>query len=259
MTDFDLLTKLRDEYECDPCNSVHDAVCKHTNTISEQFTVICSDCGQELINNEMKCSIDQMYSSTSERKQHDKNIFKDVESFNFNENIVNKANLIYKKVTFDKTKRGDRRKSIILACIFFSHRINNVNITYEKLLEMFEIDRKIGNDGLNIVTLNIPKEMNVNYSSGSQYLVVLDEIMDKFSATPDQRKQVNELYYKIKGKSTELNRCRIHSLASAIFYYWIKNYSNIKISIETYSDIVKLRVLTISKIYNEIHKIIEKL
>jgi transcription initiation factor TFIIIB Brf1 subunit/transcription initiation factor TFIIB len=249
MTDFDLLFQLNEEYEhsTSPVVECCASDCQHTNTTIEKTMEICMDCGKELMKNEMKCSLDTVYSNMNERKTHVKNINKDIANFNFSEKIVECANTLYNQITDGKTKRGDRRKSIILACIFFSHKMNNENITYERLLELFQIDKKIGNDGLNIVTLSIPKNINMSFNSQPQCLIIIDELMNKFSATTTQKNEVKAIYYKIKNKSASLNRCRVETVGASIFYYWIKNHSNINISIKNYSEVVKLSELTIQK------------
>ncbi len=285
MTDFDLLFQLNKEYElsssgrtpdapgesgeaqvvvASPCLR-QDGACSncaegiHTNTTFEKSIEICLDCGKELLKNEMKCSLDTVYSNMNERKTQVKNINRDIINFNFSEKIVECANNLYNQITDGKTKRGDRRKSIILACIFFSHKMNNENITYERLLELFQIDKKIGNEGLNVVSLSIPKDINTSFNSQPQCLIIIDELMNKFSATSEQKNEVKAIYYKIKNKSALLNRCRAETVASSIFFYWIKNHSNINISIKNYSEIVKLSELTIQKNYKLIEEIMNTL
>jgi transcription initiation factor TFIIIB Brf1 subunit/transcription initiation factor TFIIB len=253
MSDLETLLKLNEEYT-EMVNIDDEQVCTHEHTVIEKSVTVCADCGEELLGSEVKCSIDQVYSSMNERKNSSKNIYKDIEKFNFNESIVSNANALYNRVTAGKTKRGDRRKAIILACVFFSHKMANINVTYDKLLQMFDIKRKIGNDGLTHVTLNVPKDISKNFSTEPQCLIMLDEIMDKFSVPAEQRVQVKDIYHRIfkKSSSSYLNRCRVHSLASSILYYWIVHYSNITMSVTAYSEIVKLKELTINKICKEI-------
>ena len=79
--------------------------------------------------------------------------------------------------------------------------------------------------------------------------------MDKFKATSMQKKEVIELYNKIKNKSSKINRSRPQSISSGLIYYWI-SLKNIEISLKDFAKKVDLSELTITKIAKEISDIL---
>jgi translation initiation factor 2B subunit (eIF-2B alpha/beta/delta family) len=79
--------------------------------------------------------------------------------------------------------------------------------------------------------------------------------MDKFKATSVQKKEVTELYNKIKNKSSKINISRPQSISSGLIYFWI-SLKNIEISLKDFAKKVDLSELTISKIAKEISDIL---
>ena len=84
---------------------------------------------------------------------------------------------------------------------------------------------------------------------------LIEDIMDKFEASKEQKNEVINLYNKIKNKSSKINRSRPQSISSALIYYWI-SYKNINISLKDFSKRVELSELTIVKIAKEISEIL---
>jgi translation initiation factor 2B subunit (eIF-2B alpha/beta/delta family) len=75
--------------------------------------------------------------------------------------------------------------------------------------------------------------------------------MDKFNASKNQKKEVIDIYLKIKNKSSKLNRSRPQSVASSVTYFWICK-KNMDISLRDFAKRVELSELTIDKLVKEI-------
>ena len=153
------------------------------------------------------------------RKSDEKTIYKDVEKMGFSDKIISQANAIYEQCTNGKIYRGNSRKGIIFACIFHAYKINGYVQSCEHLLDVFQIERKVGLKGLKFINLMAPKD-----ASFRQITVtvdhLIDEVMEKFHATPEQKKDALAIYYRLKDRSSVLNRARPQSLASAIVRYY---------------------------------------
>jgi len=239
--------------------------CDHSDLIDENGIKMCLNCGKEIVkflnySKEWKNYTDS-YSGKSDpgrcfsRKTDDKNIYKDVENFNFGDKIVNNANDIFIQVTNGKTYRGKTRKAIIFACIFHSYKLANNPQSCDTLRDIFNVDRKTVLKGLKYVNLNAPKESEIR----TKYITpieLVNEFMDKFNATQDQKQDVIKLYEKIKNKSSVLNRSRPQSTLAGIIYYYICSH-NKEITIKEFTRKVKLSELTVNKITKEIEKILD--
>jgi transcription initiation factor TFIIIB Brf1 subunit/transcription initiation factor TFIIB len=237
-------------------------ICKHNNTINEQGTFLCKDCGVE-ISKVMSYEKDWRYYGSDDtrknsdpnrchiRKVEDKSIFKDVENFGFSDKIVNTANDIYAQVTKGKIYRGNSRKAIIFGCVFHSIKLNGKSYTCESLGEIFKLDRKIILKGLKHVSLNAPKSSDIKNKNGTNEL--LDEYIVKFEIK--ERDEIVDIYNKIRNKSTIINRSRPQSVISSLIYYFLcKKYGSNNVNIKDFIKKVKLSELTIIKISKEIEE-----
>lgn len=247
--------------------------CIHENTITEKGVNICIDCGEEL---SQKITNDKewRYYPNSEKKninetnlkKDDRTIFKDLENLTLSDTIKIKANSIYTMVTSNKDTnselrgkilRGNSRKGIIFACTYHAFKLANIPQSYDRLLEIFNLERKDGLKGLKFVNLNAPKksEIRTTYIKPTS---LLNDIMIKFNATEEQKNEVNELYKKIENRSSPLNRSRPQSVASGLVYYWILLKKK-DISLKDFAKKVELSELTISKITKLINDILQLL
>lgn len=239
--------------------------CNHKNIINENGASVCYDCGKE-IGKTIFQDKEWRYYGTSDnkrisdpnrvhiRKIDDRNIYKDVENMKFSDKIIAIANQIYIEVTKGQIYRGNSRKSIIFACVFHSLKISGKPQSHEKLMKIFNLNKKTGLRGLKIVNLNAQKNSIIH----TTYITpdnIIEDIMDKFDATNSKKKEVLHLYDKIKNKSSKINRSRPGSIASGIVYFWI-SLKNINISIKDFAKKVELSELTIIKISKEISEIL---
>lgn len=242
--------------------------CSHKNVVNESGTYLCSDCGLEL-SKVMSYEKDWRYYGSDDtrknsdpnrchiRKMEDKSIYKDVENFGFSEKVVNMANDIYSQVTKGKIYRGNSRKAIIFGCIFHSIKINGKAHTCESLREIFQLDRRIILKGLKHVSLNAPKSSQIRMKPSTTNNDLIEEYMNKFNLNEEEKRDIIEIYQKIKNKSTIINRSRPQSVTSSLIYYYLckKNGSN-NVNIDDFIKKVKLSKLTIDKISKEIDNIL---
>lgn len=242
-----------------------DSICPHTTLINEKGVDLCFDCGTEINKKIMHEKEWRFYGSSDNRHSSDPNrvhgrksdertIYKDVENMGFSDKIVQIANKIYSDVTKGEIFRANSRRSIVFACIFHSYKLSGKPQSHEKLLHIFNLTRKTCLKGLKHVSQNAPRGSKIR----TTYITpvnLLEDIMDQFSATKEQKKEVIEIYYKIKNKSSRLNRSRPQSVASAIVFYWICMKKK-KISIKEFTKKVTLSELTVTKIAKEISEVL---
>jgi transcription initiation factor TFIIIB Brf1 subunit/transcription initiation factor TFIIB len=234
--------------------------CSHENTINEKGAVVCIDCGEELrhkitYEKEWKnFTQESIQLESRETKGEERTIFKDVENLGFAESIVSRANAIYTQVTQGKIFRGNSRKAVVFACIFHSYKLSGKPQTHDALIKIFRLTKKIGLKGLKFVNLHAPKDSNIRVTYISPINLV-EEILDKFSATDAQKKEVAMLYEKIRNKSSRLNRARPQSVSAGLVYYWtcLKGKN---ISMKEFAKKVGLSELTIGKISKTIAEVL---
>lgn len=273
MSDFSLFNQALEEYKKtkvtdEEVKSEEESStgCFHNNIISEKGVNVCVDCGEEVQNNithekewRYYGQSDTKHSSDPNRVQmrkiEERSIFKDVENLGFSESIISKANKIYAQVTQGKIFRGNSRKAIVFACVFHAYKMSEKPQSHERLIQIFNLTRKIGLKGLKYVNLYAPKESKIR----TTYITpknLVNELMTKFSASEEQTQEVIQLYEKIKNKSSRLNRSRPQSVASGLVYYWICKKGK-DITLKEFAKKVILSELTINKIAKEITDVLE--
>lgn len=275
MSDFELLNKVLNEYKKNINSDLENSdsekgekiYCHHKNVTLEKGIDICTDCGEE-INKKMQHTKEWRYYGQVDsrhisdpnrvqiRKSEERNIFRDVENMGFSDKIISEANKIYFQVTKGKIFRGNSRKAIVFACIFHSYKLSGKPQSHEKLIGIFNLDRKTGLKGLKHVNLHAPKKSHIRTTYITPINLV-EEIMEKFSATPEQKTEVIKLYHSIRNRSSRLNRSRPQSVASGLVYFWICN-NNKDISLKQFTQKVSLSELTINKIAKEISEVVGK-
>jgi transcription initiation factor TFIIIB Brf1 subunit/transcription initiation factor TFIIB len=278
MSDFELFNKALNEYNKTEKSSESDleksdsdsnnnqcTICLHLNVTNEKGVIECIDCGQEISQKIQHTKEWRYYGQTDsrhtsdpnrvqQRKLEERNIYKDVENMGFSDKIIAEANTIYFQVTHGKIFRGNSRKAIVFACIFHAYKLSGKPQSHEKLIGIFKLDRKTGLKGLKHVNLHAPKESQIRTTYITPINLV-EEIMDKFSATKEQKDEVIKLYHQIKNKSSKLNRSRPQSVASGIVYYWICQKDK-DITLKQFTKKVALSELTVSNIAKEISDVI---
>lgn len=243
-------------------------ICLHKNLTIEKGNGVCLDCGEEvkkenLTQKEWKQHYNQNQIKNTDptrvqiRKNDERNINKDVENMGFSDKIISSANKIYFEVTQGQIFRGNSRKAIVFACIFHAYKLAGKPQTHEKLINVFNLSKKTGLKGLKHVNLYAPKESDIRTTYITPINLV-EEIMDKFSASDEQKKEVVELYNKIKNKSSKLNRSRPQSVASGLVYYWICSKEK-DITLKQFTKKVSLSELTVNKIAKVISEVISEI
>ena len=265
MSNFKLFEQALDKYNSSITLKIKDTKyqqsCKHNDIVTENNITCCLDCGEEIqriLTHEKEWRF-YGYSDSKRgsdpnrvqiRKSGERNINKDVENMGFSATIISKANNIYSEVTKGQIFRGESRKAVVFACIYHAYKIDGNSQTPKNLMKTFGLNKKSSLKGLKIVSVNTPKDSPIHVMTLSTVHHIKD-IMDKFSATIEQKKEVVELYLKTKNRSSKLNRARPQSVACALTYYWIRK-NKMNITLKKFAQKADLSELTINKNAKEI-------
>jgi len=258
MSDFDFLNKAVTLYnESKNDNPTPDQEHKCILSVIHSGISICTLCGKQSdykYTNEKEwvnysASKGSNTDRTNIRRKVVKSIYKDLEGLNICSKIKDSANCIYLSVTDGRVYRGKSRKSIIFGCIFYAYKINGIPQNPSELLRIFSINKKLGLKGIKHISNEGPKPLI--YTTFSPEKILIRSIMTIYTGTEHHIQEVYDIYDFIKDKSSNLNRARPKSLASAIVWYWIVETKK-NIEIDHYIKSVGLSKITIRKLYNEI-------
>ena len=89
-------------------------------------------------------------------------------------------------------------------------------------------------------------------------MIIIVEILNKFLIADHHKREIIELYQRIKDKSSMINRSRPQSVASGVIWYWIMENKK-QMNIKEFTVRVELSELTILKMKKEITRILSLL
>ena len=242
--------------------------CEHQNIIKQNEKEICSDCGIEVYQ-QLSLEPEWRYYGENDsrhftdpnrcqiRKIEDKGIYKDVESMNFESDIIEEANKLYNMITSETIRRGNFRKSVIFACIFNAYKYKGKPVSSDELQEHFKLSKKDISTGLKFYNLKGKeiKEIKEKKTIHVSPIIFIPRIMKKFNSNQEHINKVIDLYKMIQNKSSLINRSNPQSVISGLVFYYCRLIGK-NITCSKFSSIVNLSDITISRISKNISDIL---
>ena len=160
---FDLFANAMEQYNKEKKHSEKiERKCQHLNVDNQNNLSVCVDCGME-INRNIVFNKEWRYYGASDtrfnrdpnrcqiRKISDHSIFKDVENLGFSDKIISIADNLYQDVTNGKVLREILEKRLCLLVFFHAYKLEGKPQSCEQLINIFNLDRKIGLKVLNML------------------------------------------------------------------------------------------------------------
>ena len=238
--------------------------CSHSNmTLTEDGNEVCEDCGLEkppeldhspewrfYKENDTKQSSDP--SRCFLRKYEEKSIYRDMEGYQLPEEVIERANNSYALVTEESILRGNSRKGLIVACIFYAYEDLGQRKSQDEIKQFFDINKKILSNGMKMFNLKIKR--SPVYTSPIDFI---PKIMSKFQLSDKHTQFVKTLFTKICSRSSFINRSNPDSIAAGLSYFVMKHI-NYPVSLGDFSKKVGLSDITIHKISKKIKDLVEE-
>lgn len=263
------------EYE--ECDSEYEECdsggCPHDNKDVDGDYVFCADCGEQLFkqadfsqewryygHKDNKHSRNPARTTSSVRDE--KNIKRDVEGLDLPADIVNEADILYKKVTENRIYRGANRKAIIYACVFHAYKNSGQPVDSNGLRTVFNMSRKAISSGLRVYNKamkhckektyirpvdlipNILKELNADQSH-------IDNAVRLFERVIANSKMIDKRDKKLATAAKKITTSNPQSIATGLTYYYCHLMGK-DIPKDRFSKVANLSIATIIKMAKEI-------
>jgi len=261
-----------DNIDSNPAPTESALKCVHASTCVDGNVKICTDCGAEIEKLQTYEREWRYYDTDAKsnptrcvaRKGETMVILKDLENMGIGENVISLANSIYVQVTKGHIKRGrSSRKAIIAACLFHAYKQLGAPKSCDMLREIMKDANLNKSDflhGIKQVALNTPKNTDSKNATVT-YITPRDiicEIMVILNSTESQKAAVLHMYDTVKDRSPMFQESRPQSVAAGIVYHYICEHGH-TLSIKEFSAKVKISQLTVTKIRNEVCRVMQML
>tara|TARA_Y100001958_G_C21230837_1_gene556557 strand:+ start:47 stop:976 length:930 start_codon:yes stop_codon:yes gene_type:complete len=163
---------------------------------------------------------------------------------------------IYNIVSSSKISRGNNRKGIIAACVYFACKECNVPRSTQEISQFFNIKIAIVTKGCKNVQELMHKDNYYKTRLHNTNIVSLDDFIERFCHKLNIDINHVEKIKLISQKSKEkhlVNDNTPPSMAAGCIYLYIKN-NNLKITKKYISEICKISEVTINKCYRKLEE-----
>lgn len=260
------ITETNTETTTDAITEANDSPCQHLSIVTDLGVTTCVDCGEEIRHEILQEKDTKSYKDTrsisdgSRCFSHPvkvKTIRDEVRALGFEEPIISEAEKIYQNVSGDHPFRSNKRKSVILACVFKAHKIHKIDINLEYLLKRFDLKKTAAHNGIKLVSLKIK-----NYDTERQYSTYItpqdfiNDLLSLWDTDPVHYNNIHRLYNLIASHSNLTNRSRPKSIAAGVIYYYIQRTGR-NITLKEFSQRCDMTETTVIKLCKDIKTVVE--
>lgn len=223
--------------------------CQHSETFEDMCKTICVMCGQIVIE---KFIITPAFSGLGmrKRKKDESTIYNDIPS-HIPQNIKDETISLYLRVMNGEKHRSTApKRAIILACLYHASLNAKNDISYDDLLEMFQMSQQLANKGFATVYASI-------CAQGEEARVQLSEIDEEKNIIKTYLRKLNmssffqpvfALYSLVKTRSRLLHTSIPKSVIAGCMYFWLQ-YKKCPKTLESLSADMEMSELTIISKY----------
>ena len=182
-----------------------------------------------------------------------------METLGLSKIIAEKALSLYSQVTGNKILKGNHRRSVICACVFYAYRLTGNDQPFNDITMLVNVTKTNGCKGIKFFKMNtfhLPEIQALSITESPE--VLIKSLVEKIGVDTANNivEEITRLYYKIYNRSSLINNSRTHSVISGLIYFWIC-LRKIDMKVANFASIVELTPLTIIKITKEISSILK--
>ena len=174
--------------------------------------------------------------------------------------IINEAKSLYKIISDTKISRGNNRKGIIAACVYFACKTCNVGRSSKEIANMFYIKISILTKGCKNFQNIINMSENKNRINTAESVIpedFIDRFCNRLSLTTTDTNNIKNIAKKIQGLNL-ISDIRPDSFASGCILLYC-NYNNININKKQISEISRISEVTINKCFKKLENNIDNI
>ena len=187
-------------------------------------------------------------------------IFNDIQlvcnNSNLKQKIIQEAKSLYKIMSENKISRGNNRKGIIAACVYFACKNCNVPRSTKEISEMFNIKNVIITKGCKKFQEILHYNKQHNKRINKNIIIHSNDFIDRFCNKLNLNNNDIQIIKNISDKAQELKIIYENtppSIAAGSIYLYVR-INKINISKKDISNISKISEVTINKCYKKLEE-----
>jgi len=187
-------------------------------------------------------------------------IFNDIQlvcnNSNLKQKIIQEAKSLYKIMSENKISRGNNRKGIIAACVYFACKNCNVPRSTKEISEMFSIKNVIITKGCKKFQEILHYNKQHNKRINKNIIIHSNDFIDRFCNKLNLNNNDIQIIKNISDKAQELKIIYENtppSIAAGSIYLYVR-INKINISKKDISNISKISEVTINKCYKKLEE-----
>ena len=236
--------------------------CTHPDFTSNNGVNVCNTCFCEITILEHDAEWKNVRCHTKNPKKGDiKTVFTECKIPNgvVNKAMIERAEEKYKKIVKDDTARGDKRKGIVAACLYYVFSEMGQIKTMKDLENLFNLKRDKITDGMYEYHVAFP-ESRIQHVRPEN---LISELVKKVGITRQGViSEIMQISKNIENRNLIINRSAPQSVAPAVIFFYLCLNPEYKKSIgytkKSFASKVELSEITLTRIVKKIAEIYEK-
>uniref|UniRef100_A0A6C0LZR8 Transcription factor TFIIB cyclin-like domain-containing protein n=1 Tax=viral metagenome TaxID=1070528 RepID=A0A6C0LZR8_9ZZZZ len=233
--------------------------CEHIETTFIDGADVCMDCGL-CIDAPVSKSVEQNREPSRCHKQRgeQRTLYDVIKDKNVPKAIAETANTRYVHIVKDQIYRGDRRKAIVVACIYYAYLDHGEPRPIDYFESWFKLKKKRVSEGTTVYCQYFPEVRNLCVNEND----LMRTFMTCVGVGEEHYAKLLELSEYLANRSELLNSSKPQSVAAAILYVYLALHPDymkrLNMDKKRFSAHVKCSDITITKLATEISSIIKK-
>lgn len=236
--------------------------CLHVETTVVDGTDVCIDCGlciSEIRTTKVQAGEQMRCHKQKEDQRTLYDVIKDVSiAISIPKAIAETANDRYGYIIKDRIYRGDRRKAIIVACIYYAYIEHGEPRSIDYFESLFKLKKKKVSEGTTIYCQYFPEVRNRCVDEKD----LLRTFMACVGVSEEHYPKLLSLSRYLTNRSELLNSSKPQSVAAAILYVYISllpgYIKRLGLDKKKFASSVKCSDITITRLATEISSIIKR-
>lgn len=236
-------------------------VCKHSETYRVNGSTFCSTCSEEVFSFSKDDNVffDDTTSKTLFTKKQNKSIRKELDAYDFPDNVKTCADKLYAEKVGNNTYRSNVRKEVIFGCVCEAYEQLKIYKDPQEISKIMGIKNKGMSRGLKHCSPLCTGKATKTELFMLSPIDLIPKMLENIGIEYDKSHidDISNIYNYVRKRSDLINRSSPQSIASALIFFYLRNKDQKVVKSEVARN-CGVSAVTISKLDAEITSVTDK-